>query len=290
MSNLIHNFQSHPWAIRREALKGMIGLCESTNWSNRLAELESRRQSDGVEEQKRVAVLSLVGTITPDAGFFEFLFGGSTSPSAFANRYEAAIEDDSVESVIVKIDTPGGIVFGVEEASDQIFNLRGRKKVTGVITGEMASAGLHIGSAFDEVVIQPSAQAGSLGVFMMHVDMSKMLEEDGVDYTFIHAGKYKVAGNATEPLDDETRSYIQSMVDTYYDGFVAAVARNRGLTNKDVEADFGQGRMLLAQQAVDVGMVDRVGTFKEVLAEHLAPKKGTLNLAAARTRLDALSI
>jgi ClpP class serine protease len=102
---------------------------------------------------------------------------------------------------------------------------------------------------------------------MMHQDVSKLLDEEGIKITFIQAGKYKTESNPFEPLTDEAREHLQAQVDATYETFVAHVARGRGVAKSVARDGFGQGRMFHASQAADLGLVDRVATMGRVLEE-----------------------
>ena len=129
-----------------------------------------------------------------------------------------------------------------------------------------ASAAYWIATAADELVVSPSAEVGSIGVFAAHEDMSAALEKEGVKVSLISEGKYKTEANPYEPLSEEARAAVQSRVSEYYDAFVKAVARNRGVKAADVRGGFGEGRTVGARQAVQLGMADRVATLDETIA------------------------
>ena len=100
------------------------------------------------------------------------------------------------------------------------------------------------------------------------------------------AGKYKVEGNPFEPLSDEARAAIQASVDAFYDMFIAAVARNRAVDEDVVRNGFGQGRTVLADQAVREGMADRVGTLDDTLARFGVSRRSAPRNSAAKPRLN----
>lgn len=212
-----------------------------------------------------VAVLPLYGTIFPRANLVTQMSGG-TSAEEFARRYQALMEDNDVKAVVLDVDSPGGSVAGVPEAAEVMFRLRGRKPVVAQVNHLMASAAYYLASQVDEIVCSPSGQVGSVGVVMVHEAIGRQLEEQGVDTTFIFAGRFKVEGNEVDPLGDEARAYFQSQVDDYYGGFVRAVARGRGASPATVRADYGQGRMMLAAPAQEAGLVDRVATLDQTIA------------------------
>jgi signal peptide peptidase SppA len=161
----------------------------------------------------------------------------------------------------------------VPELAEEIRSARGKKPIIAVSNASMASAAYWIGSAASELVVTPSGQVGSIGVFSIHEDHSKQLAEEGVAVTLIRAGKYKTEGNPFEPLSDEARAAVQGEVDRYYSLFTRDVAKGRRVDVEAVRNGFGQGRMVNAQDALKLGMVDRVATLDDVLSEVLAGKQ-----------------
>jgi signal peptide peptidase SppA len=143
----------------------------------------------------------------------------------------------------------------------------GGKPIVAHVNATGASAAYWIASAADEVVVTPSGQVGSVGVFSAHDDVSKMMDELGVKTTLISAknSPYKVEGNPYEPLGDDARDYMQGRVDEAYGNFVKALARNRNVAQSHVNENFGKGRMVTAPEAVERGMADKVGTLHETL-------------------------
>ena len=211
-----------------------------------------------------IAVLPLHGTISNRAGMMSDISGG-TSCEQFTQWLRAALSDPQVKSIVMDIDSPGGTVTGVQELADEIYQARQQKPVIAVANGMAASAAYYLGSQASEMVVTPSGEVGSIGVFAAHEDVSKALENVGVKTTFISAGKYKTEGNSYEPLSSEARDAMQSKVDAYYQQFVNSVARGRNTSSAQVESDMGQGRMVMAGPAKRAGMVDRVATMDQTL-------------------------
>lgn len=213
------------------------------------------------------AVLNIMGPLQQRPDFFMLFFGG-TSTERLRAEIAAVLGDDSVKSIVLNIDSPGGTVDGTEEAAQAVFEARGRKPITAVANTFMASAAYYIGSQADEVVVTPSGQVGSIGVVQMHMDYSEAFAQAGIKPTVLRAGKFKVESTPFEPLSDAAREHTQSMLEHWYGQFVAAVARGRGVTEAEVRGGFGQGRMEVAAQAVKVGLADRIATLDQVLARH----------------------
>lgn len=122
----------------------------------------------------------------------------------------------------------------------------------------------------------------------MHEDVSGMLATSGVKVTFIQAGKYKTEANPYEPLTPEAAEFHQGQVDATYDKFVAAVARGRGVARSVVKDGFGQGRSVNAQQAAEMGLVDRVATLGRVLEELGAGTSSRITQAESNILQDEL--
>jgi signal peptide peptidase SppA len=173
--------------------------------------------------------------------------------------------DPSVKSIILDVDSPGGSVFGLEELTQKIRSAASNKRIIAVSNSMMASAAYYTGSAATKTYAAPGSQVGSIGTIAVHIDQSEALEAAGLKYTFITAGKYKALGNAASPLDETSKAYYQDQVDQYYDMFLNAVAKNRGVSKSVVKSDYGQGKVLSAKDALKVGMIDGIRTLEDVI-------------------------
>lgn len=212
-----------------------------------------------------VAVIDLSGPIFPKANLMTEVSGAS-SIDTFRASFREAIASPDVTAILLNIDSPGGSTGQIPEMAAEILASRGQKPIVAQANGWAASAAYWLAAAADEIVITPSGEVGSIGVYTVHDDISAAQEKLGVKTTLVSAGKYKTEGNPFEPLSDEARADMQQGVDAMYEMFVASVAKGRGVTAKTVLADFGQGRMLQPTKAVEVGMADRVATFDQTLA------------------------
>jgi signal peptide peptidase SppA len=236
-------------------------------------------------------VLPIRGVIFPRANLMSWIYGGTTLDKLTA-QFRQALGDSSVKTIVFDVDSPGGDVQGVPELAEEIYKSRSRKKSVAVANGMAASAAYWLASAAGELVVAPSGQVGSIGVYMAHEDISKAMEQEGLKVTLISAGKYKTDGNAIEPLSDSARADMRGKVDAFYGMFVNGVARARGASQNAVRGGFGQGRMVLAADAVKERMADRVGTMDDALARLSgdADRSGSplAALNERRKQLDAL--
>jgi len=222
----------------------------------------------------RVAQISVVGSISRRSSIWSEWFGGASVDGLIAALRNVAADPD-VKTVLLNIDSPGGTVDGLPELAAEIRTLRESKHVVALANSLAASAAYWIASQADEIVATPEALIGSIGVFTLHVDWSAFNERVGIKPTYIAAGKYKVEANPDQPLDDEARDYLQTLVEEAYSLFVADVAKGRGVSAATVRSDYGEGRVLTAKDAKAAGLIDRVAGYHETIARLTGVKAET---------------
>jgi signal peptide peptidase SppA len=234
---------------------------------------EGPREAVG-QQAGSIAVLRLYGSIVPRMERLEDVSQTAASLVDFGRAFDAAASNPNVRGIVIDVDSPGGTVDLVPETAARIRQAkRADRPIIAVANTLAASAAYWIASAADELVVTPSGEVGSIGVYMMHEDVSEFLRARGVIVTFIAAGPRKVEGNAFEPLSAEARSYLQDQVLEYYEMFTRDVAKARGVPQSVVKADpeaserhFGGGRTYIGRRAVELGMADRVATLEETIA------------------------
>lgn len=254
-----------PWAILPGKLATIMDLLRFRAEGGRLTAEEIQQRIGAAREPVRssgggVAVIPVFGVISQRMSMMSEMSGG-TSTERIAGAIRQALSDPAVGSIVLQIDSPGGGVYGVAELADAIYKARGQKPIVAVADSMAASAAYWIAASADEIVVTPSGEVGSIGVFAAHEDVSQMLEGAGVKINLISAGKYKTEGSPYEPLGEEARAAMQSRVNDYYTLFTKAVARGRGVSLDAVRSGFGEGRVVGAQAAVKAGMADRVDTI-----------------------------
>lgn len=269
------------WAIRPDAYAQIVASVAAGERSALSAEEPTEPQAAGIVRAGggggAIAVIPIQGIIRPRPSLFSFIFGGGgTSVVGLRASLRNAVGDSSVGAIVLDVDSPGGFVDGIPELADEIRAAREDKPVIAVANTHAASAAYWLASQATELIVSPSGQVGSIGVFVSHEDWSKFDERMGVKTTLISAGKFKTEGNPFEPLSDEARAAIQGTVDEYYGMFVAAVAKGRKVAEAKVRGGFGEGRMVLAADAKAEGMADRVGTLEDAIsrAADLASGRG----------------
>jgi signal peptide peptidase SppA len=263
------------WAIHPPYLNLIMAILEERSMGYRPTDQEIKdrigiKRDAAPLSSGSTALIPLVGPVMTRAGAMSDVSGASTLEE-FKSAFRQALNDPSVQAIVLDIDSPGGTVDGVPEMAAEIAAARGIKPITAVANYMAASAAYWIATAADELVVSPSAEVGSVGVYAAHQDRSAEMASKGINTTFVYAGDHKVDGNPFQPLSEEAQAHLQEQIDSIYEDFVAAVAANRGTTAEDVLANFGQGRTMLAREAVAAGMADRVATLDEVLQEKDSP-------------------
>lgn len=288
--HVLHAFYNQPAAILPEKLadiqafieRRVLGqpsqAMEDDDWP---APAAGPRESAGVKMAGRVALLPLMGVVAQRMNLFMAISGG-TSTELFGRALDELVADKTVKAIVMVVDSPGGSVFGVEELSRKIAKAREEKRIVAIADSMAASAAYWLAAQAGELVVTPGGMVGSVGVVAVHRDESKKDELAGVKTTLIHAGDYKTEGDPSQPLSSEGAAYVQKTVDEYYGMFLAALARGRGVSEAKVKSDFGQGRMILAKEAVSRGMADRIATLEQVL--HRLDPGTSPGQAAARAR------
>ena len=183
-SYVLRAFVETPWAILPSKLAVLEEIVMRHVSGEKLdpAEVQARIHGAVRPAERRVqsvAVLPLFGTIFPRANMMTDM-SGATSAENFAKNFSQLLDDPSVDAIVLDVDSPGGQVGGVNELSKQIFEARGKKPIVAVANHFMASAAYWIGSAADELVVTPSGEVGSIGVFAVHEDISAALTQAGI--------------------------------------------------------------------------------------------------------------
>lgn len=215
-----------------------------------------------------VAIIPIVGVITPRLSFWEEMFGmRSANPALITAAATACANDPDVKAVILAVDSPGGNATGVEECATALRALREKKPIVAQVNGLCASAAYWLASSAEDISVTPTGMVGSVGAYMYHEDWSEAYAQAGVKPTYVQRGQFKTEWQQEVALTEEAKAHIQQMVDDVYTMFTESVATGRGVSLADVQGErFGEGRTFMAARAVERGMADRVRTFADTLA------------------------
>lgn len=278
-----------PWAIRPSMLRQIERTAEMY-LRDAKPEAALRRMASargGFDTRDGIAVLPARGIIVKRPTILG-LFFQETATEDLASDFQAALGDTSVHSLVLHVDSPGGVVDGTESLANLIYGARGRKPIIAVIDGVGASAAYWLAAAADKVYITgETTEVGSIGVVATHVDVSKADEARGVKVTEIVAGKYKRVDSSHAPLSADGRAALQNAVDTLYGVFVGAVAKFRGVSEDRIAGT--EARLFFGSQAVKAGLVDGIRTLDAVAAELRTGKPSTKAAVPAGVTTAALA-
>lgn len=261
-----------PWALTPGAHRALV-LSVLAQLRGGAGRVEAAAESPAAASQGGVAIVPVRGVLEARLSAMDELWFGGVSAEGVRARVAAAVADTSVRAIVLDVDSPGGDVRGMQETAAAIREARAIKPVVAIANTLMASAAYWIASAATKIVAMPSAEVGSIGVYTVHEDWSKYLEEAGISVSLISAGDGKTAGNMYEPLSDEARADLERRVSAYYAAFVADVAEGRGVDAKAVRGEW-KAKLYGASEAKKTGLVDQVGDMAAALtlAARLKPR------------------
>ena len=216
---------------------------------------ESKPRERPYRVYENVAVMPVSGTLLHKYGYVQPV-SGATGYDGIAARIVAAINDPSIEGILLDFDSPGGEVAGCFDTAALIKELRDKKPIVALCYDTMCSAAMALGSQCTERWITQSGRIGSVGVLVAHSSYEKQLEDEGIEITLIHSGSQKVDGNPYQKLPDQVRKKIQTEIDTTRQQFAELVAAGIGMDVSAVLAT--EASVYTGQAGVDVGFANRV--------------------------------
>lgn len=217
--------------------------------------------------QDGVAIIPVHGALL---NRFSGAYSFATGYNYIRHMMNAAMADDDVQTIVLDVDSPGGESSGCFELANEIRDARDSKPIVAVVDSLACSAGYAIASAASNIFATPSSKIGSIGVYVMHMDLSGAMEKQGVKVTFIEApeGGMKTAGNPFQRLGTDARKQFQTGVNKTYDDFVELVAANRDMDDASVRET--KARVFRADEALALGLIDEVKTPAEALSALIA--------------------
>jgi signal peptide peptidase SppA len=244
---------------------------------------EERIDVDGIR------YLSLQGVMAPKMNLM-MKFSGGQSTAQLTAEVNAALNDDSVKTTLLHVDSPGGIATAVPELGDAIRRHRDSKRFVTYAEGMMASGALWAGTAATESFASSSAKIGSQGAFTVVGNEAQRLKDEGIEVLVIRAGELKAIGNKYEALTAEGIAELQRGINELNDSFVAAMAANRGVSEKYVRENFGRGAMFSAKDAVRRDLIDGVTTFEELLESERARNSSRTSISVPQGNFQIMTI
>ncbi|NJE60817.1 signal peptide peptidase SppA [Thermococcus sp. 21S7] len=234
-------------------VQGPNVTCNTTSYQLRIDELQ--RQVDFLKAQLREQNMpegNATIAIVPIFG----LINDYTALSVIPTLREIA-KNDSIAGVVLWIESPGGYVGSVREIYSTVRKLNLVKPVVAYTGGIAASGGYYIAVGAEEIIADPLAEVGSIGVIYVHYNLQQNYESNGVKVEVFKTGPYKDMGAEWRGLTDEEKAMIAETVDTYFQGFLQAVSSGRGMDINETKK-YATGRTWFAMN-VTGSLVDETG-------------------------------
>jgi protease-4 len=217
----------------------------------------------------KIVLMDITGVITSeDAGS---ALGGRKEPGMVAlvrEQLDRARFDKDVKALVIRINSPGGGVT----ASDTLYHeIKKFKDETGVKVIahflDMGTSGAYYTAlAADRISAQPTSVTGSIGVIMLRIDATGLMQKIGLQALQITSGAAKGMGSPFRPVSDEERKIFQGMIDSMYGRFVGVVAEGRKMEPEQVRK-LADGRIYTSQEAKDAGLIDQVGYLEDAFKQ-----------------------
>ena len=217
---------------------------------------------DETVNDEDIAIINVFGGMSHRGGWWR------TSYESIRAIFRIALNDPAAKKILLNFDTPGGVVAGVFDLADEIYNSRDVKPIYAFVNEQATSGGYALASSAHKIFAPRTGMVGSIGVRMVHIDYSKMDKAAGIKVSIIYAGARKIDFDDSMPLSTEARKIGQDHVDKAYDLFIKTVARNRRIASVEVteekiratEAGFFGG-----EDAKTAGLIDDVMTFEQAI-------------------------
>jgi len=176
------------------------------------------------------------------------------------------LKKDNVKAVVLRIDSPGGVVGPSQEIHQEVKRLAAKKKVVVSMGSLAASGGYYVAAPATVIYANPGTITASIGVLIKFSNIEGLLGKVGIKSATIKTGTFKDAGSPDRPLSAEDRAMFQAVIDSTHEQFVRAVAEGRKLPIEEVR-QLADGRILSGEQAKQVKLVDKLGNLQDAVEE-----------------------
>ena len=202
-------------------------------------------------------------------------------PQETIRRLRECGKNNRVKAVVLRIDSPGGVVGPSQEIHEEVKKLAAKKKVVVSMGSLAASGGYYIAAPASIIYANPGTITGSIGVIIKLSNLQELMDKVGVKVTTIKTGKFKDIGSSSRPMTEDDKVLLQGVIDSSYGQFVKAVAEGRKLPEAQVRL-LADGRIFTGEQALALKLVDRLGNMEDAIAE--AGRLGGIEGEPARFR------
>lgn len=245
------------------AMAGAMGCIDTRALLTGQMETVKVQDSGRWFESNRIALIDIDGVI----GRQRNLFHSGTTVADVVQKLRRAREDGSVRAVILRIDSPGGGVWSSDTINHEVrrFKQETGLPVVAAITGMGASGGYYVALSADYIVASPAALTGSVGVISDFVSVQGLFKKLGLESTVIKTGSMKDMGSPMRELTPDERKVLQNVIESLYKRFLATLRASRPACTEADMKQFADGRVLTAQQALQLHLIDRIGYLEDAI-------------------------
>ncbi len=209
---------------------------------------------------QRVALVRITGAISTSSGGF---LGADYGVDAYIKMLDEARRDPTIKAVVIVFDSPGGEAGAAERLYYAVKKLAENKTVVAYGEGLMASGAYEAALPAREIVASPSCLVGAVGVYSVVFNVQRLLDKVGVTVYTFKSGPLKDVGNPFRNMTREDIEVMQDIVDQLFKIFKERVIAHRG----EVSDEVFTGRPFVASQALEAGLIDKVGTLDDAIQE-----------------------
>jgi protease IV len=199
------------------------------------------------------------------------LSSGGVTIEQFTSQLDAAVKNNYVKVILIRMDSPGGIASSSQEMYEELKKVE--KPVIVSVSNLCASGAFYVSCAADEIMANKTSEIGSIGVIMQVPNLEGLYNKLGIKYTTIKQGKYKDAGSSDRDLTEEEKALLEDQTKQIYEIFIADVAQGRKIDVSKVR-EIATGWVYLGEEAKKLGLIDKIGTYSDAVKE--AAKMGNI--------------
>ena len=171
---------------------------------------------------------------------------------------------NDISAIVLRIDSPGGLVAPTQEIFEKVKSVREVKPVVSSMGTVAASGGYYIALGSDSLIANPGTIVGSIGVIMNYPIATELLDKVGIKFETVKSGGLKDVGSYSREVTEADRRHLNEMVTNMHNQFIAAVEENRDIDRSEL-IKLADGRVFTGLQSKDLGLVDMLGTFDDAI-------------------------
>ncbi len=217
------------------------------------------------DSKNKIAILYAEGEIR-DEDSSSFGANEQVISEEMAKKLRKLKDDDDVKAVVFRVNSPGGSAYISEQIWKEVVELKAKKPIVVSMSNYAASGGYYISCAANKIIAERTTLTGSIGVFGVVRNFTGTFDKLGVTTDIVKTNTYADLGDFTRPMREDEKALIQRGVEQTYDLFLTRCADGRGMTKAEIDS-IGQGRVWTGEQALERGLVDKLGGMDDAIKE-----------------------